>query len=108
MDAAGFRRIALALPEAVEGAHQKHPDFRVDGRIFATLHPDGAWGVVMLTPEQQAKRVAADPEVWISASGAWGRQGSTQVHLRRVKAAPLREALALAWRNKAPKGLDDQ
>jgi hypothetical protein len=105
MDAEGFRRVALALPEATEGAHHGHPDFRVRGRIFATLHPDGAVGVVMLTPSQQAARMAGTPGVFTPAAGAWGARGCTQVLLRAVKAALLRAVLQEAWRNKAPAAL---
>jgi len=105
MDAAGFRRLALVLPEAVEAAHQGHPDFRVRGKIFATLHTDGVWGVVMLTAEQQAARIAEAPDVWVPATGAWGRRGATLVKLRSVRLAALREAIDLAWHNKAPKRL---
>lgn len=79
-----------------------HPDFRVGKRIFATLHPDLRWGVVMLTPAQQRAVVAGDPGTFVPAKGGWGRQGCTQVLLRRVKARALREAMSLAWANKAP------
>ena len=102
----GFRRLALALPEAVESAHMGHPDFRVGGKIFATLgYPDAAWGMVKLTAEQQELFMRVAPDVFVPSTGAWGRQGSTTVQLKRVKAAVLRDALAAAWRNVAPKRL---
>jgi len=102
----GFRRLALALPEAVESAHMGHPDFRVGGKIFATLgYPDGDWGMVKLTPEQQELFMRVAPEVFVPAKGAWGRAGSTTVQLKRVAAATLHDAMAAAWRNVAPKRL---
>jgi hypothetical protein len=101
-----FRRLALELPEAVEAAHMAHPDFRVRGKIFATLgYPDDGWGMVKLTPEQQAEYVAAEPHVFVPVKGAWGRRGGTSVDLELAKAATVRTALAAAWRNVAPKRL---
>jgi hypothetical protein len=106
MTSDGFRRLALALPEAVESAHMGHPDFRVAGKIFATLgYPDPEWGMVKLTVEQQELFMRVAPEVFVPSKGAWGRQGSTTVLLKRAKAATLRDALAAAWRNVAPKRL---
>ena len=102
----GFRRLALALPEAVESAHMAHPDFRVGGKIFATLgYPDANWGMVKLTTEQQEMFMRVAPNVFVPAKGAWGRAGSTTVQLKRVTAAVLRDALDAAWRNVAPKRL---
>jgi hypothetical protein len=101
-----FRRLALSLPEAAEGAHMGHPDFRVRNKIFATLGvPDAAWGMVKLTPEQQEVLIAAEPEAFRPAAGAWGRRGSTHVRLAAVDATTLRSALGMAWRNAAPKAL---
>jgi hypothetical protein len=97
-----FRRIALSHPEAVEGAHMSHPDFRVRGKIFATLYPDDTTGVVMLDPTQQERFVAQAPDAFVPASGAWGRRGCTMVRLAVVRSSAAREAIALAWRNKAP------
>ena len=81
MTAKLFRRIALRMPEATEGAHMAHPDFRVRNKIFATLGPGEAWGMVKLTPEQQRKFVQAEPDVFVPVRGAWGRQGATTVVL---------------------------
>ena len=101
-----FRKIALGLPEAVEGAHQGHADFRVGKRIFATLgYPDDAWGMVKLTIEQQAMLVEADPEIFRPVPGGWGRHGATNVRLSKADATMLQSALAMAWRNIAPKSL---
>jgi hypothetical protein len=101
-----FRRIALSLPEAVEGAHMGHADFRVGGKIFATLgHPDPAYGMVQLKPDQQALLMATSPKVFVPVPGGWGRQGSTHVRLAAADAATLRNALTMAWTNRAPKSL---
>jgi hypothetical protein len=93
-----LRRIALGMTGATEGAHMGHPDFRVNGRIFATLHPDDAWGMVKLTPEQQADFIGRDP-AFVPEKGAWGRQGCTAVRLAAVDEETLGEALTLAWQN---------
>ena len=104
--AAQFRRTALALPEASEGTHMGHPDFRVRTKIFASLGvPDAAWGMVKLTPEQPEMLMAAEPNAFKPAAGAWGRRGATHVRLAAVDAATLRSALTMAWRNVAPKRL---
>jgi hypothetical protein len=104
-----FRQIALSLPEALESAHMDHPDFRVRGKIFATLgYPDQGWGMVKLTPEQQTSLVRAEPAVFVPAKGAWGRRGSTIVRLDTVDQVALSSALVAAWRNVAPKRLSDR
>jgi hypothetical protein len=100
-----FRSLALSLPKAVEAEHMQHPDFRVEGKIFATLGPDETWGMVKLTPAQQAELIAAEPKVYQPASGAWGRGGATIIQLRRAKDLTVRHALLSAWRNTAPKKL---
>jgi hypothetical protein len=94
-----FRRIALGLTGAVEGAHMDHPDFRSGGRIFATLHPDREWGMVKLTPDQQADFVSRMPGVFVPENGAWGRQGYTAVRLSVAGEEIVGEALTLAHRN---------
>src|SRR5215471_423454 len=108
MTAAQFRRLALSLPETEERAHMGHPDFRVGGKIFATLGPDEKWGMVKLTPHGQAELMALEPAAFHPASGAWGRRGSTIVRLRQAKALTVRHALLSAWRNTAPKRLVKQ
>jgi len=104
--AAEFRRLALSLPQVTEAAHMGHPDFRVSGRIFATLgYPGAGWGMVGLTPEQQELFVRAEPAAFAPAKGGWGRAGSTNVRLQKAKKAAVLEALTTAWRNRAPKRL---
>jgi hypothetical protein len=100
-----YRAIALSFPEAVEAAHMGHPDFRVGGKIFATLWPAKNHGVAMLTPEQQEVLMSARPDSFMPAAGAWGRRGSTVIALDRVAEDDLETALCMAWRNKAPKKL---
>jgi hypothetical protein len=99
-----FRRIALGMKGAVESAHMGHPDFRVNNRIFATLHHDRAFGMVAFTPDQQEQFMRAHPDVFAPESGAWGRAGSTRVRLASVDEETLGEALTLAWQNIASKG----
>jgi hypothetical protein len=106
MTAGDFREIALSFPEAVESAHMGNPDFRVGGRIFATLgYPDEEWGTIKSTPEEQRKFVQANPETFRPVKGAWGRRGNTNVYLPKAKIDKVREALSLVWRNTAPKRL---
>jgi len=106
MTAADFRRIALSLPEAGEGSHFGNADFRVGGKIFATLALEKeGYGVLLLTPEQQAGMVEDDPKVFSPVPGGWGRKGSTRVFLARVPSDILEAALRTAWRRKAPKRL---
>src|SRR5580658_7646958 len=100
-----FRRLALSLPETEEKSHMNHPDFRVRGKIFATLHyPDKNFGMVKLSPETQAMFVNEDPETFRPCNGAWGLQGATNVRLGTIHPAALEEALLQAWRNTLPKG----
>jgi len=92
-----FRRIALGLTDAIEGAHMGHPDFRVNGRIFATLHPDNRQGMVKLPPDAQATFVRENPNMFAPENGAWGRQGCTRVQLAAVDEDTLGDAMTLAW-----------
>lgn len=83
-----------------------HPDFRVAGRIFATLgYPDNEHGMVVLPAEEQERFVRASPIAFAPAKGAWGKRGSTTVFLEAVDTATLKRAMEIAWRNKAPKDL---
>ncbi len=104
MTAAGFRRMALALDGVIESAHMGHPDFRVNGRIFATLKADNQHGMVKLTPDEQAAFLRSHPMAFSPESGAWGRSGCTRVALKSVDNEALGEAMTLAWQHsvKAP------
>lgn len=83
-----------------------HADFRVRGKVFASLGvPDEGWGMVKLTSEQQGMLMAGEPGAFKPAAGAWGRRGSTHVRLAAVDRTTLESALGMAWRNVAPKGL---
>lgn len=108
MNANTFRKLALSFPEAVEQSHMGHPDFRVRGKIFATLWADDKWGMVKLTPSQQESFVSDEPEAFHPVNGAWGRGGATKVCLPAVKEVSIRRALEAAWRNTAPKRLADR
>jgi hypothetical protein len=101
MTADGFRRIALGMKDAVEGAHMGHPDFRAYGRIFATLHGDLQWAMVNLTPEQQQEFMRDHPGAFVPEPGAWGRQGCTAVRLDGADEEAVGEAVTLAWRRNA-------
>lgn len=99
-----FRRLALSFPDAVESAHMGHPDFRVHGKIFATLqYPDDRWAMVKLPPQDQQTFVQAQPGIFIPVKGLWGRQGSTSVRLEAADASTLTHALGIAWREASAK-----
>jgi hypothetical protein len=97
-----FRKMALEIPAAVERSHMSHPDFRVAGRIFASLGVPGKnWGMIKLAPEQQRAFIEKAPNVFKPCSGAWGRQGYTNVYLADAKASIVRAALDAAAKNVA-------
>ena len=98
MNTTDFRRIALSLEGAEEGSHMGSPDFRVDGRIFATLasQKDG-YGNLMLTVEQQQAFIADRPDLFIPIKGGWGRMGATHIILAKANEDALRGALTTAW-----------
>jgi len=103
---AQFRRLALSFPGAVEGSHMGHADFRVGGRIFATLgHPDDRFAVVMLTPTDQDLLVRDHPTAFAPVKGGWGANGSTTVTLGKARVRATTAALEAAWRKRAPKKL---
>jgi hypothetical protein len=106
MTAEEFQSLALSLPEATEQSHMGHPDFRVRGKIFATLsYPDPGRAMVKLTPEQQEALTRSRPELFAPVPGGWGRRGATYVTLQAADRAAVDDALLMAWRNTAPKGL---
>src|SRR2546422_1237037 len=80
-----------------------HPDFRVGGKIFATIWPDEGWGMVKLTPEQQHDFVHDEPAIFLPVKGGWGRQGATSVRLEKADEATVHRAMITAWRNTASK-----
>ena len=99
-----FRRIALSLPGAEEGSHMGAADFRVGGRIFATLASQSrGYGNLMLTPEQQAAFVGELPEVFVPIAGGWGRNGSTHIRLAAANEDVLAGALRTAWKLRVEK-----
>jgi hypothetical protein len=103
MTSEGFRKLALELPASCESLHHNHPDFRVGKRVFATLgYPDSTWGMVKLTPAQQARFIAQHPGIFVPVKGAWGARGSTNVKLSSATRAALSPALIEAWKNTAP------
>jgi hypothetical protein len=105
MTARDFRSIALSLPETCESAHVGHPDFRVLGKIFATLGwPDENWGVLKLSPEGQKVFVHDKPAAFVPVKGEWGRRGNTKVRLEKVDKPTLRKAMVAAWQRVALKG----
>ena len=98
MTTADFRRIALKLEGAEEGSHMGSTDFRVGGRIFATLaHAKQGYGNLMLTPDAQADLVAEAPKVFLPVAGGWGRMGATHIVLKEADEALLQGALHMAW-----------
>jgi hypothetical protein len=98
MNAADFRRIALSLPGAEEASHMGSPDFRVGGRIFATLASQSqGYGNLMLNLEQQAAFVEELPDVFLPIAGGWGRMGMTHIRLAKANEDVLTGALRAAW-----------
>ena len=106
MTPAAFRKIALELPETEERSHMSHPDFRVAGKIFATLgYPDKTRGMVKLAPEDQHNFSKDYPDTFVPVKGTWGRRGATSVYLKNADEKTLTKAIRAAWRNTAPKRL---
>lgn len=98
MKGSDFRRLALSLEGAEENSHMGAPDFRVGGRIFATLAAEKqGYGNLMLTPELQSEFVQELPEVFVPIAGGWGRMGSTHIRLAKAKEDVLAGALRAAW-----------
>jgi len=106
MTPAEFRAIALSFPETEERSHMSHPDFRVRGKIFATLaYPNKEFGMVKLPPRAQEEFVFSAPKAFVPVRGAWGRQGATSVFLKAATRSKLRKAMSAAWSFVAPKDL---
>jgi len=106
MTPAAFRKLALSLPETEERQHMNHPDFRVAGKIFATLgYPDKTRGMVKLSPEDRHNFSKDYPGAFIPVKGTWGKRGATSVILKLAPKEALTKAIHAAWRNSAPKRL---
>ena len=104
MTAADFRRIALSLPGAEESSHMGAADFRVGGRIFATLAAEAkGYGNLMLTPGQQAEFVAEAPDLFVPVAGGWGRNGATHIRLAKATQDSLAGAIHAAWKLRVEK-----
>ncbi|HEX5227845.1 MAG TPA: MmcQ/YjbR family DNA-binding protein [Bryobacteraceae bacterium] len=99
MTVADFRRLALSLPGAEEGSHMGAADFRVGGRIFATLASQSqGYGNLMLSPELQADFITEAPDIFLPIPGGWGRNGATHVRLAKANKDVLAGALQAAWK----------
>src|SRR5688572_33374776 len=97
-----FRRMALKFSGATESSHMNHPDFRVGGKIFATLgFPSDEWAAVILNPEDQARVIQAEPNIFKPANGAWGRAGSTLILLKPARKKSITSALSAAWEKRS-------
>jgi len=103
MTGQAFRKLALGLPDAVEAEHMGHPDFRIRGRIFASLNFEEDQGMVKLSLDDQESTGAGDPEVFVPCNGAWGKMGATYVRLADAPNATVKRALKAAWRNVSEK-----
>ena len=103
-----FRKLALSHPQTEESQHMNHPDFRVAGKIFATLgYPDKTRGMVKLSPEDQHYFSRDYPDTFTPVKGTWGRRGATSIQLKLATKDVLAKAIQAAWRNMAPKRLSE-
>ena len=104
MTEADFRRIALSFEGAEQGSHFGATDFRVGGRIFATLASiSEGYGNLMLTPEHQAAFVQEQPKIFLPIHGGWGRMGITHIRLAAADEDTLTGALHTAWKLRVEK-----
>ena len=101
MTADDFRALALAMNGAVERSHMNHPDFRANGRIFASIMPGEKKGTLNLTAEEQRELQRHHKTTFSPAAGAWGRQGWTHVEFAGADEAAVRSAMLMAWQNVA-------
>ena len=107
MTADDFRRLALSLDGAEESSHMGAPDFRVGGRIFATLASERqGYGNLMLTPEAQAELVGEMPELFLPVKGGWGRSGATHIRLADATEDLMAGALRMAWKIRVEKNIN--
>ena len=100
-----FRALALTFPEAVEAGHFDTADFRVRGKIFATLRAADCRAVLKLSPDEQQLLMATSPGQFEPVNGSWGLKGWTRVLLDHADEATVRHAMGFAWKSVAPKGL---
>lgn len=100
-----FRALALSFPEAAEASHFDTADFRVRGKIFATLREADGRAVLKLSPDEQQLVMATSPGLFEPVKGSWGQKGWTRVVLDRADAETVRHAMTMAWRSVAPKRL---
>lgn len=105
MTADDFRALALSFPESAEGRHFETADFRVAGKIFATLRASDGRAVLKLTPDQQRLFLETSPPLFQPVKGSWGEKGWTQVRLEQTDNEIVRHVMATAWRNVAPKAV---
>ena len=102
-----FRQLALSLPETSESECVSDPNFRVQGKVFASLFPKEGWGVIKLAPELQAELLKQEPDVFAACKGAWGRNGATIVFLEHAEEGSVFRALISAWRKNARTSLTE-
>lgn len=100
-----FRALALGFTEAVEAGHFDTADFRVRGKIFATLRQADGRAVLKLSPDQQQLLMETAPGQFEPVKGSWGQKGWTRVVLDRADEATVRHAMEYAWGSVAPKKL---
>jgi hypothetical protein len=105
MEQADFRALALAFPEVVEASHFDTADFRVRGKIFATLREADGRAVLNLSPDEQQLLMATSPSLFEPVKGSWGQKGWTRVTLDRAEVDTVRHAMTMAWRSVAPRKL---
>jgi hypothetical protein len=98
MDAEDFRQMALSFDGAEEGSHMGAADFRVGGRIFATLAMQHlGYGNLMLSPALQQALIALAPDVFLPIPGGWGKMGCTHIRLADASVQQMLKGLELAW-----------
>ena len=104
MNVRDVRRIALALPQVSEEPHFHLASFRVNGKIFATLAPDGSFLNVFVDDAQREVMVGVDPKAYETLR--WGKKvAGLHVHLAAAKSRDVQALLRGAWERKAPKRL---
>src|SRR5690349_14051103 len=104
MNASGFRKIALGFEGVEQGSHMGAVDFRVGGRIFATLASEKlGYGNLIISPELQAELIGQRPDLFLPVAGGWGRMGATHIRLADATAADLKRVLRTAWKHRIEK-----